>query len=115
MKTSITADDAMTTAAKLVQPHITKRHGVRGGKACIDQTRICVTSVVLLHKEGKRPEEILVAYPDLNLAQVHAALTYYYDHPAEIEAELADEEGWDERYERRRAEALAWRKARSSS
>jgi uncharacterized protein (DUF433 family) len=102
----------MATAAQMVYSHITKRSGVRGGKACIDQTRICVNNVVFLHKEGKSPEQILVAYPDLNLAQVHAALTYYYDHPAEIDAELADEEGWDERYERRRAEALAERNAR---
>jgi uncharacterized protein (DUF433 family) len=30
------------------------------------------------HKQGKAPEEILVAYPDLSLAQV--ALACYYDH-----------------------------------
>jgi uncharacterized protein (DUF433 family) len=77
---------------------------VRGGKACIDQTRICVNNVVFLHREGKTPEQILIEYPDLNLAQVHAALTYYYDHRDEIEAERAEGEGWDER---RRAEALA--------
>ena len=65
--------------------------------------------MVLLHKEGKTPQQILVEYPDLSLAQVHAALAYYYDHVDEIEAELAAEEGWDERYERRRAEALAER------
>jgi uncharacterized protein (DUF433 family) len=97
----------MATAAQIVYSHITKRLGVRGGKACIDQTRICVNNVVFLHKEGKSPEQILVAYPDLNLAQVHAALTYYYDHPAEIEAELAEDEGWEEEHERCRAEYLA--------
>ena len=97
----------MATAAQPVYSHITKRPGVRGGKACIDQTRICVNSVVFLHREGKTPDQILVEYPDLNLAQAHAALTYYYDHADEIEAELAEEEGWDERHECRRAEALA--------
>jgi uncharacterized protein (DUF433 family) len=97
----------MATAARLVYSHITKRPGVRGGKACIDQTRICVNNVVFPHREGKTPEQVLVEYPDLNLAQVHAALTYYYDHAGEIEAELAEEEGWAERHERRRAEALA--------
>ena len=102
----------MATAPKLTYPHITKRSGVRGGKACIDLTRICVNSVVFLHKEGKTPEQIVVEYPDLSLAQIHAALTYYYDHVNEIEAELKEEEGWDERYERRKAEALAERHGR---
>ena len=55
------------------------------------------------------PERILEAYPDLSLAQVHAALAYYYDHPDEIEETLKAEEGWDERHERRKAEALARR------
>ncbi len=102
----------MATAVKIVYSHITKQPGIRGGKACIDQTRICVNNVVFLHKEGKTPEEILVEYPDLSLAQVHAALTYYYDHVDEIEAELVEEEGWDERFDRRKAEAIAERHGR---
>ena len=100
----------MATAPKITYPHITKRPGVREGKACIDLTRICVNNVVFLHKEGKTPKQILVEYPDLSLAQVHAALAYHYDHVDEIDAELVAEEGWDERHERRRAEALAERR-----
>lgn len=100
---------AMATAAKLVYPHIVKEPGYCGGKAAIDATRVRVNNVVFLHKEGKTPAEILVEYPDLSLAQVHAALGYYYDHKDEIEAELAEEDGWDERHERRKAEALAER------
>lgn len=100
---------AMATAAKLVYPHIVKEPGYCGGKAAIDGTRVRVNNVVFLHKEGKTPAEILVEYPDLSLAQVHAALGYYYDHEDEIEAEFAEEDGWDERYERRKAEALTER------
>jgi hypothetical protein len=36
----------------------------------------------------------------LNLAQFHAALTYHYDNPEEIDASLAEHEALDERYER---------------
>ena len=97
----------MATAAKVSYPHIVKEPGYCGGKAAIDNTRVRVNNVVFLHNEGKAPEQILVEYPDLSLAQVHAALTYYYDHKDEIEAELAGDEGWEERFERRRAEALA--------
>ena len=99
----------MATAAKIVYPHIVKEPGYCGGKAAIDATRVRVNNVALLHDQGKTPAEILVEYPDLSLAQVHAALGYYYDHKDEIEAELAEEEGWDDRYERRKAEALAER------
>jgi len=99
----------MATAAKVTYAHIVKEPGYCGGKAAIDHTRVRVNNVVFLHKQGKTPQEILVEYPDLSLAQVHAALAYYYDHRDEIEAELAKDDGWDERYEGRKAEALARR------
>jgi uncharacterized protein (DUF433 family) len=100
---------AMATAAKIVYAHIVKEPGYCGGKAAIGATRVRVNNVVSLWKEGKTPEEILVEYSGLSLGQVHAALAYYYDNKDEIEAELAAEDGWDERYERRKADALARR------
>jgi uncharacterized protein (DUF433 family) len=99
----------MATAAKATYAHIVKEPGYCGGKAAIDNTRVRVNNVVFLHKEGKSADEILAEYPELALAQVHAALTYYYDHKDEIEAELAADDGSDERHERRKAEALAHR------
>ena len=82
----------MATAAKVTYPHIVKEPGYCGGKAAIDDTRVRVNNVVWLHKRGKTPEEILVEYPSLSLAQVYAAITYYYDHVEEIEAEFAAED-----------------------
>lgn len=102
----------MATAAKVTYAHIVKEPGYCGGKAAIDDTRVRVHNVVFLHQRGRTPEEILVEYPDLSLAQVHGALVYYYDHRNEIEAELAADEGSDERHERRKAEALAKRPGR---
>ena len=99
----------MATAAKLVYTHIVKEPGYCGGKAAIDATRVRVNNVVFLWKQGKAAEEILVEYPDLSLGQVHSALGYYYDNKDEIEAELADEDSWDERHEHRKTEALAQR------
>jgi uncharacterized protein (DUF433 family) len=40
---------------------------------------------------------MLETYPDLNLAQVHAALSYYYENPNKIDAYLAEDEDWAER------------------
>lgn len=37
---------------------------------------------------GWSPEEIHFQHPTLSLAQIHAALAYYYDHQAELDAEI---------------------------
>ena len=41
---------------------------------------------------GMTPEEIVLEYPHLTLAQIHAALAYYHVNRDEIEADLAQEE-----------------------
>jgi uncharacterized protein (DUF433 family) len=102
----------MATAAATAYPHITKTPGVCGGKACIAGTRIRVMDIVVLHEQGILPEQMLEHYSSrpLTPAEIHSALAYYYDHKDEIEAELAADEGWEERFERRKAEALAQRR-----
>jgi len=53
-----------------------------------------VWDVYVLHEQqGKSADEIIAAYPALSLPDVHAALAYYLDHKAEIDAEMkaADE------------------------
>jgi uncharacterized protein (DUF433 family) len=89
---------------KTVYSHITKDGGVRGGRACVDDTRIAVVDIAALLKRGQSAQEMLLAYPSLNLAQVHAAISYYYQRTDEIEAELAEDEGWAAEHERRRSE-----------
>lgn len=37
------------------------------------------------------PDEVLVAFPHLNLSQVHDALSYYYEHKDEIDKKWKDE------------------------
>jgi len=49
---------------------------------------------------GYTPEEILDNFGHLSLAQVHAALAYYYANKAEIESDLAAEERVTEELER---------------
>jgi uncharacterized protein (DUF433 family) len=82
------------TAAKAFHGYIVKTPGVRGGKARIDGTRICVVDLVYLLKRGLTPDDMRSHHSDrqLTLAEVHSALAYYYDNAAEIEAEIADEE-----------------------
>ena len=98
----------MATPATIVYAHITHNPKVLGGRACIDNTRIRVLDIVQLLREGKKPEEMLNVFAvPLTLAQVHAALAYYYDHPDEIEQAYRDSERWEAEYERERAEYLS--------
>ncbi len=76
-----------------VYAHISKDPEICGGKACIDGTRIRVMDIVGLHQHGYAPETMLNVYgTPLTLAQVYAALTYYYDHPEEIEASFKEDQ-----------------------
>ena len=59
------------------------------GVAWISDTKIKVIEVAtdkLAH--GSSPEEMHFQYPHLSLAQIHAALSYYYEHQAELDAEI---------------------------
>ena len=93
----------MATAAKTVYSHITKQRGVRGGKACIDDTRISVADVVALLKQGLDDRRILQQYSSLNLAQVHAAISYFYENLEEVEADLAEDDNAEDEHEVRKA------------
>lgn len=78
-----------TTAAAPTYPHITRDPAIRGGQSCLDGSRIAVIDIVAAQQDGYRPEEIRTLFgASLSLAQVHAGLAYYYDHPAEIEEEF---------------------------
>jgi len=46
---------------------------------------------------GQSPDDIVAELPQLSLAQVHAALAYYYDHRDEILAELRAEDDFVQR------------------
>ena len=103
----------MAITAKLVSTHIVKEPGYCGGKATIDNSRVRVNNVVWLHMQGRTPAQILESYPDLSLAQVHAALAYYYDHVEEIQSELAREDEAEASFDQRKAEVLAERARRA--
>ena len=59
------------------------------GVAWIDRTRIKVLEVALDHVAyGWGAEEIRRQHPLLSLAQVHAALGYYYDHQVAFDSQM---------------------------
>ncbi len=63
------------------------------GKPVITGTRIKVSQVALEYERlGWTPDQIIDAHPHLTLAQVHDALSYYYENQAELNADLIAEE-----------------------
>ena len=71
---------------------ISRRPGLHGGRPCIAGTGVTVRRIAVLHNMGEIPEEIVRNFGHLSLAQVHAALAYYYANKAEIDADLEAEE-----------------------
>jgi uncharacterized protein (DUF433 family) len=59
------------------------------GRAWIDKSNVKVIEVVLDHLAyGWSPEEMHYQHPHLSLAQIHAALAYYFDHQAEFDTQI---------------------------
>lgn len=57
-------------------PRITFDPLLMGGRACVRGMRLTVSLVLNLVADGMSSEEIVEAYPDLEVADVHEALRY---------------------------------------
>ncbi len=67
---------------------------VLGGKPAIEGHRIAVHDIAAHVRQSFTPEQTASAdvYPTLTLAEVYAALHYYYDHQEEIDREIVEED-----------------------
>ena len=94
----------MTTTAATVADigvMITSKPGIHGGRPIIAGTGVTVQRIAVWHNLGNAPEEIVQKISHLSLAQIHAALSYYYANQEWFDADIAAE---DEAYERYREE-----------
>lgn len=67
-----------------------------GGKPRIRGHRITVQDIAIWHERlGKGADEIAAEY-DLTLGDVYAALAYYFDHRAEIDARMTEDQAFAE-------------------
>ena len=74
----------MNTAPALAHIHLDDQR-----RPWIDDTNIKVIEIVLDHLgHGWSAESIQENHPELTLAQVYAALAWYYDNQAEMDAEI---------------------------
>jgi len=62
---------------------------ISGGVPIIQGTRIRVIQIAQEYvKLGYSPDDIIRAHPHLTLAQVHDALSYYFEHKDEFEKKI---------------------------
>ena len=78
--------------------YIVQDEGICGGKPRIDGTRIKVQHIALEYERlGWTADQICDAHPGLTLAQIHAAISYYYDHREEIDDSIREDEKFADR------------------
>ncbi len=91
----------MAAAVRDIGTLITRTPKIRRGRPHIAGTGVTVRRIAVWRKLGLSPEEIVDNFGGhLTLAQVHAALAYYYANREEIEADLAADEAEADRLER---------------
>ena len=87
------APPGATAVMPVISEYIGVRPGYCGGEPHILGHRIKVRHVAVWYERlGMSPTEIAATYPTITLAQVHAALAYFYDHRDEIYAAIEEEE-----------------------
>jgi len=79
----------MSTA--VVYPHIVKTDDKPAHLERLPRIRVSQIVTDYL-QSGMSADEICIHYPHLRLAEVHSAMAYYFDHQAEIDAELEEEQ-----------------------
>jgi uncharacterized protein (DUF433 family) len=83
-------------SSKALDDHIQSTPETAGGKPRIRGRRITVQDIALWHERcGKSADEIAAEY-DLTLADVYAALAYYFDHREEMDARMRKERAFAE-------------------
>jgi uncharacterized protein (DUF433 family) len=70
---------------------IVRTPGVLGGRPRIRAHRVPVHRIAGWWRLGLSIEEIAASHPTIGLAEIHAALAYYYLHQTEIDKYLAEE------------------------
>ena len=79
----------MSAAIKTEHPYVTRQSGVCGGSPIVAGRRIPVWQIAVLLREGWSAEAIAAEYASrLSPAAVHDAISYYYDHQDEVEADI---------------------------
>ena len=94
-------------ATKSLDQHIEIRPDIVNGKPHIAGHRITVQNIVMWHEwAGRSADEIADEY-GLTLADIYAALAYYYDNQNEIDKSIQDSQAFIEEIRRNIPSKLA--------
>ena len=77
---------------KSLDQHIEITQNISGGRPCIAGHRITVENIVVWHERAGMTADKIAADYGLTLADVYAALAYYFDHRNEIDQSIEDGE-----------------------
>ena len=82
----------------VLDKHIEITPGVCGGKPRIVGHHIRVQDIAVWHEfQGLSPDEIVAQFPQITLADIYAAFSYYHDHREEIHRQMEEAEKLAER------------------
>lgn len=79
-------------AVGVPHPHVDARDDLLAGSPCVRGTRVPVRRLWSWHRRGVSVETLLKRYPQLGPARVLDALSFAYDNPDLMAADLAREE-----------------------
>ena len=83
-------------SSRALDDHIELTADTAGGKPRIRGRRVTVQDIAVWHERlGKSADEIAAQY-DVTLADVYAALAYYFDHREEIDARMTEDRAFVE-------------------
>jgi len=90
----------------ILDQHIEITPGIAGGRPRIKGHRITVQNIVIWHEHlGRSADEISAEY-DLSLADVYAALAYYFDHRDDIDKHIEEDEAFIEEFRKQSLSVL---------
>jgi len=99
---------------KTLDQRIESRPGVLGGKPCVAGRRIAVEHIAVWHERlGLNADEIAKEY-DLELADIYAALAYYFAHREEIDQSIQRGKDFVRRLQEKTPSLLKKKRGRSS-
>jgi uncharacterized protein (DUF433 family) len=86
------------SSPEIQSKYVVSDQGICNGQPRIAGTRLKIQGIALEYERlGWTPDQICENHPGITLAQVHAALSYYYDHREEIDLAIHNDKEFSER------------------
>ena len=84
---------SIDSTREIKHPYITIATEVKGGSPVIVGTRTRVMDIAIRYEfGGMTPDQIIEQFPHLSLAQIHDALSYYYELKSELDGTYKKEQ-----------------------